>query len=101
MYGDDGVVLVESSQGLCGYAGSFQLVMVPRKISATTGPDRRKVVVAPGKLYASVMAPMVSGMCTAFGAAVLWDEVNAASEQAKSTVLLVNEETPWPLPTPW
>ncbi len=55
----------------------------------------------PNKLYATVIAPIVSGMCNALGAASLCEAVNGASEHAKSTVLLVKDWTPCPLPTPW
>ena len=49
-----------------------------------------------------VIAPIVSGIVTAVaGKAVVWEAVKAASEHAKSTVLLVSEETPDPLPTAW
>ena len=43
-------------------AESSQLVMVPRKISATTSPVSLRPVSIPGRLYATVIAPMVSGM---------------------------------------
>lgn len=82
-------------------AWSFQFVMAPKYMLAMTAPVKCRPVETPGRLCVIVIAPIVSGMCTAFGAAALWEAVNAASVHAKSTVLLVKDDMPDPLPTPW
>src|SRR5512135_332607 len=43
-------------------AGSFQLVMVPRNMLAITCPERWSTPDIPGRLYAKVTAPIVSGI---------------------------------------
>ena len=70
-------------------------------MSAKTGPVRCRPVAIPGKLYATVIAPIDSIMWSVLGAACLWESVRGASEHAKSTVFVVSDWTPCPLPTDW
>lgn len=66
-----------------------------------TSPVKCRPVGTPGRLYAMVTAPMVSGICNAFGMFAASVALNGASEPAKSTVFCCNAEIPPPLPMDW
>ena len=79
-------------------AASFHFVIVPWKMSAMTCPVSFSPEDTPGRLYAIVTAPIVSGMWSAFGAFAASVAVRGASEPAKSLFLLFKSEIPPPLP---
>ncbi len=75
--------------------------MVPWNMSATTWPVRFKPEGMFGRLYATVTAPIVSGICRAgLGKREVWLLLRGASEAAKSTFVVIKEFIPDPLPTP-
>ena len=79
-------------------AASFHFVIVPRYMFAMTSPVKCRPVGIPGRLYAMVTAPIVSGICSALGRFVASVALKGASEPAKSTVFSVNALIPPPLP---
>ena len=78
---------------------SFQFVMVPRKMSPRTWPVRFNPDGIPGRLYAAVTAPIVSGIWRSPGARDRSVAFSGASLAPKSTVFAVIWEIPAPLPT--
>jgi hypothetical protein len=82
-------------------AASFHFVILPWKMSAITCPVNFSPEDTPGMLYATVTAPIVSGMCNAFVMFAASAAVKGASEAPKSTVREFNAEIPPPLPIDW
>src|SRR5579875_2878294 len=71
-------------------AGSSQLVMLPRKILASTSPVNFRPFFIPGRLYAGTTALIDSGIVTTVaGSAEYRADVNRASVAPMSTVLAV------------
>ena len=68
-------------------------------MSAKTWPVRFNPLWIPGRLYAAVTAPIVSGMWRRPGARDRSVAFNGASLAPKSTVFAVIWEMPAPLPT--
>ena len=79
-------------------AGSFHIVTFPAYMSAATCPVRWRLLTIPGILNATVTAPMVPGIVSAFGAFAMSAAWSGASEAAKSTVLPSRAAMPPPLP---
>src|SRR5215475_12026804 len=78
--------------------GSFQVLIVPRYMSATTGPVRRSGFETPGTLYETVVAASAHGIWTQPWHALAWSDVSGASLAPKSTVRAVICSMPPPLP---
>src|SRR5215472_11456442 len=78
--------------------GSFQVLMVPMYMSATTGPVSRSGFDMPGRLYETVVAASAHGIITQPLQPAFWLAVSGASLAPKSTV---REEICWiPPPLP-
>src|SRR6478672_9954589 len=76
--------------------GSFQLVMLPRNMSATTGPVRCRLLGTPFTLYVTTVAPSAHGICRQPLQAVAWSADSGASLAPKSTARAVI----WSIPPP-
>ena len=82
----------------CAMRGSFQVVIVPRYMSAITGPVSRSGLVSPGRLYETVVAASAQGTWTHSLQASPWSGVSGASLAPMSTVRAVICSMPPPLP---
>src|SRR4051794_35614462 len=85
-------------------AGSFHFLIFPRKMLAIVGPSSFRPPLTPWRLYETVIAPNAVGMWTGwpfFSAAVSSSSFIGGSLPAKSVLLLVRSEMPWPEPTGW
>src|SRR5262249_29861220 len=78
--------------------GSFQLLIVPRKMPATIGPVSRRWAGAPSTLYGTVVADSAHGIWTQSAHPFAWSGVIGASEAPKSTVRPVIASIPPPDP---
>src|SRR5262245_49904274 len=77
---------------------SSQVLIVPRYMSAITGPVSRSGFERPGTLYETVVAASAHGTITHPLQAFAWLAVSGASLAPKSTVRFVICWTPPPLP---
>src|SRR5215831_5465637 len=83
----------------CAILGSFQDVMLPRKMSDSTAPVSFRLFGTPFALYVTTVAPSAQGICRQLLHAVAWSVVSGASLAPKSTVRPVIASTPPPEPT--
>src|SRR3989442_1023716 len=78
--------------------GSFQRVILPRKMSARIEPVRWRRFVTPSRWYGIEVADNAHGICTQPRQAANWSGVSGASEAPKSTVRFVIALIPPPDP---
>src|SRR5262245_26535028 len=78
--------------------GSFHFLIVPRKISASTGPVIFRLFGTSGRLYAIDVAERAHGICTQPLQAANWSGLSGASLAPKSTVRFVIAAMPPPEP---
>ena len=93
-------VLGSETPGLSfAIAGSFQVLICPKKIFASVGPSMCSRFLTPGRLYMIDVAPSAHGICSQPLQAVNWSGDNGASLAPKSTVRAVICVMPAPEPT--
>src|SRR6185312_12409013 len=81
---------------------SFHLVILPRKMSASTSGVNFTVAVNPGRLYVGTTAPSTVGTWSTLPwIAAIAESVIGASVPPKSTVLSENWRIPPPEPIDW
>ena len=83
--------------------GSFHIIILPKKILASTAPVNFNPLDIPGKLYAGTTALAEIGTVTSVDAlsSAYCAEVRGASDSPKSTDFAVIAFIPAPLPTLW
>src|SRR3954453_636949 len=79
-------------------AGSFQCVILPRKMSASTGPLRLSLAGAPFRLYEASVAPRAHGTWTQSLQAEPWAEGSGASLAPNYAVRALSFAIPTPGP---
>src|SRR3954447_25885656 len=83
-------------------SGSFHFFTFPRKMSASVAPSSFRPDLTPLRLEETVIAPNAVGTCTGapfFLVAVISSSFIGGSLPAKTVLLLVRSEMPWPEPT--